>query len=149
MFGMLVGRVLSEHHVTNQSKGVIMVSTGVIRTLTALALGRHAYTFPTNPNLPTVKIHRILTAASLAGILNVIQLPAVGMAAEGSPSPKTAATNPYIEQPVLAQLKRMSETLGAAKALTFLPVCVLGTIVFNIAVRLVAWPGSLLGGSAG
>jgi hypothetical protein len=39
MFGMLVGRILPEHHLTDQTKGVISVSTGVIGTLTALVLG--------------------------------------------------------------------------------------------------------------
>jgi len=39
MFGMLVGRILPEHHLTDQTKGVITVSTGVIGTLTALVLG--------------------------------------------------------------------------------------------------------------
>jgi len=41
------------------------------------------------------------------------------MAADEPPAPKRAATNAYIEQTALDQLKRMSETLGAAKALTF------------------------------
>lgn len=66
-----------------------------------------------------MKMHRLLTAASLVGILSVVQLPVVGMAADEPPSPKTAATKPYIEQTALDQLKRMSETLGAVKALTF------------------------------
>src|SRR5215472_4573249 len=39
MFGMLVGRILPEHHLTGETKGVITVSTGVIGTLTALVLG--------------------------------------------------------------------------------------------------------------
>ena len=39
MFGMLVGRILPEHHLTAETKGVITVSTGVIGTLTALVLG--------------------------------------------------------------------------------------------------------------
>ena len=66
-----------------------------------------------------MKMHRILTAVSLAGILSVVQSPVVGMAADEPPAPKRAATNAYIEQTALDQLKRMSETLGAAKALTF------------------------------
>jgi hypothetical protein len=39
MFGMLVGRILPEHHLTGETKGVITVSAGVIGTLTALVLG--------------------------------------------------------------------------------------------------------------
>ncbi len=39
LFGMLVGRILPQHHLTDQTKGVITVSTGVIGTLTALVLG--------------------------------------------------------------------------------------------------------------
>jgi len=39
MFGMLVGRILPEHHLTAETKGVITLSTGVIGTLTALVLG--------------------------------------------------------------------------------------------------------------
>src|SRR6516165_3723191 len=66
-----------------------------------------------------MKMHRILTAVSLAGILSVVQSPVVDMAADEPPAPKRAATNAYIEQTALDQLKRMSETLGAAKALTF------------------------------
>ena len=66
-----------------------------------------------------MKMHRILTAASLAGILSVVQSAVVGLAADEPPAPKRAATSPYIEQTALDQLKRMSETLGAAKALTF------------------------------
>jgi hypothetical protein len=64
-----------------------------------------------------MKMHRLLTAASLAGMLSVVQSPAAGIAAE-SPSPKTASNNPYLEQNALDQLKRMSESLGAAKSLT-------------------------------
>jgi hypothetical protein len=66
-----------------------------------------------------MKMHRILTAASLAVILSIVQSPVVGMAADQPLSPKTGATNPYIEQSALDQLKRTSETLGAAKAFTF------------------------------
>jgi hypothetical protein len=66
-----------------------------------------------------MKMHRILTAASLTGILSIVQSPVVGMAADQPLSPKTGATNPYIEQSALDPLKRMSETLGAAKAFTF------------------------------
>jgi hypothetical protein len=40
MFGMLVGRILPQDHLTNETKGVITVSTGVIDTLTALVLGQ-------------------------------------------------------------------------------------------------------------
>jgi hypothetical protein len=36
---MLVGRILPERHLTNETKGVITVSAGVIGTLTALVLG--------------------------------------------------------------------------------------------------------------
>jgi hypothetical protein len=39
MFGMQVGRNLPKHHLNDQTKGVIAVSTGVIGTLTALVLG--------------------------------------------------------------------------------------------------------------
>jgi hypothetical protein len=36
---MRVGRILPEHHLSDQTKGVIGVSTGVIGTLTPLVLG--------------------------------------------------------------------------------------------------------------
>ena len=39
MFGMRIGRILPEHHLTDQTKGVITVSTGMIGTLTAFFLG--------------------------------------------------------------------------------------------------------------
>jgi len=62
-----------------------------------------------------MKMHRILTAASLAGILSVVQSPVVGTAADEPPTPQTAATNPYIERTTLDQLKRMKapETIDA------------------------------------
>jgi hypothetical protein len=41
------------------------------------------------------------------------------VAAEESPSPKTAVPNPHLEQGALDQLKRMSATLAEARALTF------------------------------
>jgi hypothetical protein len=66
-----------------------------------------------------MKIHRILPAASLAGILCVVELPVVSRAADEPPSPKPVATNPNIDQAALDQLKRMSKALAAAKALTF------------------------------
>ena len=75
--------------------------------------------FPINPTQSTMKMHRLLNAASLAGFLAVVLSPAVLMAAEESPSPKTAAPNPHLEQGALDQLKRMSTTLGKARALTF------------------------------
>ncbi len=66
-----------------------------------------------------MKMHRLLSAASLAGFLSVVLSPAFVLAAEESPSPKTVAPNPNIEQKALDHLKRMSATLGAAKAFTF------------------------------
>jgi len=39
MSGMLVGRILPQHHLTDQTKSVINASTGVIGTLTGLSLG--------------------------------------------------------------------------------------------------------------
>jgi hypothetical protein len=39
MLGMLVSRILPQHHLTDQTKGVVTVSTGVVGTLTALVLG--------------------------------------------------------------------------------------------------------------
>jgi hypothetical protein len=74
--------------------------------------------FSHQPTQPTMKMHRLLTTtASLAGFLSVVLSPAVLVAAEEAPSPKTAAPN--LEQNALDQLKRMSATLGAARALTF------------------------------
>jgi hypothetical protein len=65
-----------------------------------------------------MKMHRLLTTtASLAGFLTVVVSPAVLVAAEEFPSPKTAAPNPHLEQNALDQLKRMSATLAAANAL--------------------------------
>jgi hypothetical protein len=66
-----------------------------------------------------MKMHRLLTTASLAGFLTVVLSPAVLVAAEESPSPRTAAPNPHLEQNALDQLKRMSATLGRAGAFTF------------------------------
>ena len=66
-----------------------------------------------------MKIHRPITAASLAGFLTVFLTPALLVAAEESPSPKTAAPASRLDQNALDQLKRMSVTLGAAKAFTF------------------------------
>jgi hypothetical protein len=66
-----------------------------------------------------MKIHRLLTtSASLACFLTVVLSPAVLVATEKSPSPKTVASNPYLEQNALDQLKRMSATLAAAGSLT-------------------------------
>ena len=39
MFGMRIGRILPEHHLTDQTKEVITVSAGIIGTLTAFFLG--------------------------------------------------------------------------------------------------------------
>ena len=39
MLGMLVSRILPQNHLTDQTKGVVTVSTGVVGTLTALVLG--------------------------------------------------------------------------------------------------------------
>jgi hypothetical protein len=39
MLGMLVSRILPQHHLTDQTKSVVSVSTGVVGTLTALVLG--------------------------------------------------------------------------------------------------------------
>jgi hypothetical protein len=61
----------------------------------------------------------MLTLASLAGILWVVRSPVVGMAADEPPPPNTGAANPSVDKTALDQLKRMSETLAAAKALTF------------------------------
>src|SRR5258708_32039288 len=36
---MLVSRILPQNHLTDQTKGVVTVSTGVVGTLTALVLG--------------------------------------------------------------------------------------------------------------
>ena len=66
-----------------------------------------------------MKIHRPLTAASLAGLLTVFLTPALLVAAEESASPKTAAPASGLDQNALDQLKRMSVALGAAKAFTF------------------------------
>jgi len=67
-----------------------------------------------------MKMHRLLTTAgSLAGFLTVVLSPAVLVAAEESPSPKTAAPNAHLEQKALDELKRMSATLAAANAFTF------------------------------
>jgi hypothetical protein len=65
-----------------------------------------------------MKVHHLLTV-SLAGFLTIVLSPAVLMAAEESPSPKTAAPNPNLEQKALDQLKRMSTALGAAKSFSF------------------------------
>src|ERR1700722_6622173 len=66
-----------------------------------------------------MKIHRPITAASLAGLLTVFLTPALLVAAEESASPKTAAPASRLDQNALDQLKRMSLALGAAKAFTF------------------------------
>src|SRR5271165_1134428 len=66
-----------------------------------------------------MKIHRPITAASLAGFLTVLLTPALLVAAEEAPSPKTAAPASRLDQNALDQLKRMSVALGAAKAFTF------------------------------
>jgi hypothetical protein len=65
-----------------------------------------------------MKMHRLLTTASLAGFLASVLSSAVLAAAEEFPSEKTTAPNPRLEQKALDELKRMSATLGAAKALT-------------------------------
>jgi len=39
MLGMLVSRILPQHHLTDQTKSVVTVSMGVVGTLTALVLG--------------------------------------------------------------------------------------------------------------
>jgi hypothetical protein len=39
LLGMLVSRILPQNHLTDQTKGVVTVSTGVVGTLTALVLG--------------------------------------------------------------------------------------------------------------
>jgi hypothetical protein len=39
MLGMLVSRILPQNHLTDQTKSVVTVSTGVVGTLTALVLG--------------------------------------------------------------------------------------------------------------
>jgi hypothetical protein len=39
MLGMLVSRILPQNHLTDQTKSVVNLSTGVIGTLTALVLG--------------------------------------------------------------------------------------------------------------
>jgi hypothetical protein len=66
-----------------------------------------------------MKIYRLLTTALLAGFLTLVLSPAFLVAAEESPSPKTTAPNPNIDQNALDQLKRMSVALSAAKAFTF------------------------------
>ena len=67
-----------------------------------------------------MKMHHLLTTTgSLAGFLTVVLSPAVLVAAEESPSPKTAAPNAHLEQKALDELKRMSATLAAANAFTF------------------------------
>jgi hypothetical protein len=58
-----------------------------------------------------MKMHRLLTTASLAGFLASLLSSAVLAAAEESP-------NPRLEQKALDELKRMSAALGAARALT-------------------------------
>jgi hypothetical protein len=58
-----------------------------------------------------MKMHRLLTTASLAGFLAIGLSSAVLTAAEESP-------NPRLEQKALDELKRMSAALGAARALT-------------------------------
>jgi len=66
-----------------------------------------------------MKIHRLLTIASLAGFLTVFLSAALLAAAEESPSPKSAAPATRLDQNALDQLKRMSAALSAAKAFTF------------------------------
>jgi len=39
LLGMLVSRILPQNHLTDQTKSIITVSTGVVGTLTALVLG--------------------------------------------------------------------------------------------------------------
>jgi len=39
LLGMLVSRILPQNHLTDQTKSVVSVSTGVVGTLTALVLG--------------------------------------------------------------------------------------------------------------
>ena len=39
LLGMLVSRILPQNHLTDQTKSVVTVSTGVVGTLTALVLG--------------------------------------------------------------------------------------------------------------
>src|SRR5438270_6212152 len=39
LLGMLAGRVLPEHHLSSETKGVVSVSTAVLGTLSALVIG--------------------------------------------------------------------------------------------------------------
>ena len=66
-----------------------------------------------------MNMHRLLTTASLTGLLTIVLSSVVLGAAAESASPKTAAQNPHLDQKALDHLKRMSATLGAARALTF------------------------------
>jgi hypothetical protein len=66
-----------------------------------------------------MKMYRLHNTASLAGFLILALSPAVLVAAEESPSPKTAALSPDIDQQALDHLKRMSAALAAAKAFSF------------------------------
>jgi hypothetical protein len=66
-----------------------------------------------------MKIPRLHAIASLTGIITLFPLPAILVAAEESSSPKTSAPSPQLDQKALDHLKRMSATLGAAKAFTF------------------------------
>jgi hypothetical protein len=66
-----------------------------------------------------MKMYRLLNIASLASFLTFVLSPAVLPAAQESPSPKTTAPNPNIDQKALDLLKRMSETLGTTQSFTF------------------------------
>ncbi len=66
-----------------------------------------------------MKMHPLFITVSLVGFLTIGLLPAVLLAAEESPSPKNAASSSLLDQKALEQLKLMSVTLAAAKALTF------------------------------
>jgi len=66
-----------------------------------------------------MKMNPLLTTVSLAGFFAIAPWPAVLVAADEPPSPKNAASNPLHDPKALEQLKLMSATLAAAKALTF------------------------------
>ncbi len=66
-----------------------------------------------------MKIPILLAIALLAGFITLVLSPAVVVAAEGPSSPRMSATDSQIDQKALDHLKRMSATLGAAKAFSF------------------------------
>jgi hypothetical protein len=129
LLGMLVSRILPQNHLTDQTKSVVTVSTGVVGTLTALVLGLLIAAAASSFNTKNEEV--VLIAADTIRVDRLLRR--YGPEAEGVRDllrrytamkiqdlfPEEAAKLPSSEQPrPLAMLEELQDRLATLDAST-------------------------------